>query len=37
LEMFTTARSQLAILLIAGATLVAGAILCIVALHIITD
>jgi cytochrome b561 len=37
LEMFTTARAHVASLLIAGATLMAGGILAIVAMHLITE
>ena len=37
LEMFATARAHVASLLIAGATLMAGGILALVAMHLITE
>ena len=37
LDMFTTARAHVASLLIAGATVMAGGILAIVAMHLITE
>jgi hypothetical protein len=37
LEMFSTARTHVASLLIAGATLMAGSILALVAMHLITE
>ena len=37
LEMFSTARAHVASLLIAGATLIAGSILALVAMHMITE